>query len=148
DLMSGFFALAALWLLLTWKEDRLRYAGALACYIAAAYSYESAAPVVVFVLIIFYKYHGLALRRSVALSAPFFLGLVVYAAQRHWVMGRSSQSAPLSGGYWQTLIDMIPVAAKYARLAWGIPPFCADYCDLLRTAGHSLFSWPVIGGSI
>jgi tetratricopeptide (TPR) repeat protein len=43
---------------------------------------------------------------------------------------------------------MFPVVPKYARLAWGIPPFLADYCDLLRTAGHSFLSVPVLAGLV
>jgi hypothetical protein len=148
DLMAGFFVLAATWLLLKWNGDRLRYMGAAACFVAAMYSYESAVPFAVLAFIILYSYHDLPWRRSIALSLPFFLLAMAYIGHRHWVMGRSSQSEPLSGSYGQTLVDMFPVVTQYARLAWGVPPFSADYCDLLRTAGHSFFSGPVLAGLV
>jgi tetratricopeptide (TPR) repeat protein len=81
-----------------------------------------------------------------ALSLPFFLLALVYIGNRHWVMGRSSQSEPLSGSYGQTLVDMLPMVLTYARLSCGLPPFCADYCDLLRSSGRSVFSGPVLAG--
>jgi protein O-mannosyl-transferase len=146
DLMAGFFVLAATWLLLNWNGSRPRYLGALACYVVASYSYESAVPFAVVSLIIFYGYHHLPWRRSLALGVPFFVLGIAYIGNRHWVMGRTSQTEPLSGSYGQTLIDMFPMVLTYARLSCGLPPFCADYCDLLRAAGRSVFSGPVLAG--
>jgi protein O-mannosyl-transferase len=148
DLLAGFFTLTAAWLLLKWRGDWPRYFGALGCFVVAMYSYETAVPFAAMAFIILYAYHRLALRRSVALGLPFFLLAAAFMSHRHWVMGRTSQSEPLSGSYGQTLVDMFPIVPKYARLAWGVPPFSADYCDLLRTAGHSFFSGPVLAGVV
>ncbi len=146
DLMAGFFVLAAASLLLKWNGGGRLYAGSLACFVVGSYSYEAAVPFAVVAFIILYGYHRLPRRRSLALSLPFFLLGLAYMGNRHWVMGRSSQSEPLSGSYGQTLLDTIAVAPAYARLSCGAPPFSADYCDLLRTAGHSVFSAPVLAG--
>lgn len=148
DLMAAFFVLAATWFLLRWNGNRLQYIASLACFVVGIYSYETAVPFALMALIILYGYHRLPWRRSVALSLPFFLLAMAFMGHRHWVMGRTSQSEPLSGSYGQTLIDMFPVVLTYARLSCGVPPFSADYCDLLRSAGRSVFSIPVLAGLI
>jgi len=71
---------------------------------------------------------------------------MVYTVHRHLVLGHSSQGAPLSGSYGQTLIDMFPVVTKYGRLLWGVPPFCIDYS---YWPGHyPIFSREVLVGAI
>jgi hypothetical protein len=51
----------------------------------------------------------------------------VNVVHRRLVIGRNSQTAPLSGSYFQTLLDMFPVVPKYFRLLWGVSPFQIDY---------------------
>jgi len=58
----------------------------------------------------------------------------------------SSQTAPISGSYGQTLIDMLPVVPKYIRLLFGIPPFFIDYTYL--KGGNALLSAPVLTGLV
>src|SRR6266545_6171999 len=125
DIMAAVFVLAATRSLLKWKEDG--YFLALICFLLAVYSKESAVPFALLVFFIAYGFLTLRLRWSMALTAPFVLIAMVYTVHRHLVLGHSSQGAPLSGSYGQTLIDMFPVVTKYARLLWGVPPFCIDY---------------------
>ncbi len=80
------------------------------------------------------------------LAVPFLFVAVVYIAHRHLVIGQSSQAAPISGTYGQTLIDMFPVATKYVRLFWGLPPFCIDYSYL--TGHYRFLSGEVIAGAV
>lgn len=146
DIMAAVFVLAATRSLLKWKEGHNGCFPALVFYLLAVYSKESAVPFALLVFFIAYGFHKLPLRRSIALTAPFLLVAMVYTVHRHLVLGHSSQGAPLSGTYGQTLIDMFPVVTKYARLFWGVPPFCIDYSYL---QGHLRFiSSEVLAGAI
>jgi tetratricopeptide (TPR) repeat protein len=146
DLMAGLFTLASAWMLLKWDGHPGGFVASLIFFAAAIYSYEIAVPFVFVAVFILVGYHRLPLQKAFVFSIPFFALGMAFMAHRHWVMGRTSQYEPLSGAYGQTLIDMLPVTLKYARLAFGVPPFSADYCDLIQHAGHSLFSGAVIGG--
>ena len=63
---------------------------------------------------------------------------------RHLVIGQSTQTAPLSGSYGQTLIDTVPAVTEYARLLCGLPPFCIDYSFM--PGRLTIFSAPVLTG--
>jgi tetratricopeptide (TPR) repeat protein len=64
------------------------------------------------------------------------------------VLGQSAQCPPLSGSYGQTLLDMLPVAPRYLRLLWGIPPFTIDYNEMVGAPPHHFFSGEVTGGLV
>ena len=146
DLMAGVFVLAALRCLLKWNGGAGGYVAALVFFLLAAFSKESAVPLAMVVFIVFAGLLQLPWRRSAALTVPFLLAAVFYAAWRHLVLGQSAQCAPLSGSYGKTLIDMFPVALEYWRLLWGIPPFCADYNWMVGMPPHPFLSGAVLGG--
>jgi hypothetical protein len=146
DLMAGVFVLAAARSLLTWNEGGRGYVAALLWFLLAAFAKESAVPFALAVFFILHGFHKLPWRRSAKLAVPFLLVAFLYAACRHWVMGRSSQCPPLSGTYGQTLIDMFPVASEYSRLLWGLPPFCIDYNFMVGAPPHPFLSAGVLGG--
>ena len=146
DLMAAVFVLAAARSLLKWDEGGRGYVAALAWFLLAVFSKESAVPFALAVFFMLHGFHKLPWRRSAKLAIPFLLVAFFYAACRHWVMGRSSQCPPLSGTYGQTLIDMFPVALEYWRLFWGIPPFCADYNWMVGAPPHPFLSGSVLGG--
>ena len=110
----------------------------------AVYSKESAVPFVAVALVIFRKIHHLGWRQSISRTASFLLIATMYLANRHFVIGRSSQTAPISGSYGQTLVDMLPVVPKYFRLLWGVPPFFIDYSYL--PGGCRFWSPEVLAG--
>jgi tetratricopeptide (TPR) repeat protein len=107
--------------------SRRNYWWALVFFVLALYSKESAVPFALLCLPL------LAWRRcrnwwpAFRLSLPFLLAAFVFVAHRHLVIGRTSQTTPISGGYVQTLIDTLSAGQIYARLLAGIPPFCIDY---------------------
>jgi hypothetical protein len=130
DILAAFFTLAALRELLLPPENQAARWRGLLFFALAVYSKESAVPLVVVPLVIFRKIHHLGWRQSIIRTAGFLLVAAIYLANRYFVLGRSSQTAPISGSYGQTLIDMLPVVPKYFRLLWGVPPFFIDYSYL------------------
>jgi len=144
DILAAFFTLAALRELLLPPENKAARWRALLFFALAVYSKESAVPFVVVPLVICRKIHHLGWRPTLIRTASFFMVAVVYLANRHFVIGRSSQTAPISGSYGQTLMDMLPVVPKYFRLLWGVPPFFIDYSYL--PGGCRLGSPAVLGG--
>jgi hypothetical protein len=146
DLMAGVFVLAAARSVLKWNGTGGGLAAGLIWFLLAAFSKESAVPFALVVFFLFYGFHKLPWRRSARLTVPFLLAALFYAAWRQLVMGRASQCGPLSGTYGQTLIDMCPVVTEYARLLWGIPPFCVDYNYMVAEPPWPLLSGRVLGG--
>jgi len=146
DLMAGVFVLAAARAVLKWNGGQRGLWAALGWFLLAAFSKESAAPFAVVVFLLFYGFHKLPWRRSLHLTVPFLLVALFYAGWRQAVIGRASQCPPLSGTYGQTLIDMCPVVTEYARLLWGIPPFCVDYNYMVAEPPYAFLSGRVLGG--
>ena len=130
DILAAFFTLAALRELLLPTEDKAAHWRGLLFFALAVYSKESAVPFVVIPLVIFRKIHHLGWKQSIIRTTWFLMVAIIYLANRYFVIGRSSQTAPISGRYGQTLIDMFPVVPKYFRLLWGVPPFFIDYSYL------------------
>jgi hypothetical protein len=145
DIMAAVFVLLATNLLLAWRGGWPGYAGMAAAFLAALYSKESAVPWVAFAGLAFWSVHGLGVRRAALLTAPLSTLALLALWHRHWVMGRSSQAEPISGTHLQTLVDMLPTVAPYARLVLGIPPFCIDYSYM--KGGYALASLAVLGGA-
>jgi protein O-mannosyl-transferase len=144
DILAAFFTVAALRELLLPPDKKIARWRALLFFALAVYSKESAVPFVVIPLVIFRNIHRLGWKPSLARTGWFFLIAVIYLANRHFVIGRDSQTAPISGSYGQTLLDMLPVVPKYFRLLWGVPPFFIDYSYL--TGGYRFGSSQVIAG--
>jgi len=117
---------------------------ALLYFLLAVYSKESAVPFAVVPLVVFRLVYRLPWKQSCLRSIPFLIITAIYVLNRHFVIGRTSQTAPISGTYLQTLVDMFPVVPKYFRLLWGIPPFCIDYTYM--TGGYSWHSLAVLFG--
>jgi protein O-mannosyl-transferase len=148
DLMAGVFVLASARALLTWNPGARGYVTALVWFLLAVFSKESAVPFALAAFFILYGFHKLPRWQSIKLTVPFLLVALFYLVCQRAVMGRTSQCPPLSGTYWQTLIDMFPVGAEYLRLLMGIPPFCADYNFMVGAPAHPVFSAAVLGGAI
>jgi hypothetical protein len=145
DILATFFCLGALSQLAAWRDGQhLRLGTAIALFALAVYSKESAVPFALIPLAYFWLLLGMPLGRSVRLASGFAVTAAVFVVHRHFVLGQTSQTAPISGTYAQTLIDTIPSATTYTRLALGIPPFNIDYAFLDR--GRALFSLPVVAG--
>jgi hypothetical protein len=130
DILAAFFTLAALRELLLPPGNKAAHWRGLLFFALAVYSKESAVPFAVIPLVIFRKIHHLGWRQSIIRTTWFLMVAAIYLANRHFVIGRNSQTAPISGSYGQTLIDMLPVVPKYFRLLWGVPPFFIDYSYL------------------
>jgi len=146
DILAALFCLGSLSQLLKWKTgDHRRLGLAILLFGLGVYSKESAVP---FALVPF-VYSWVLLRqpvgRSVRLSFGFLLVAAIFVVHRHVVLGQTSQVAPISGTYLQTLIDTIPCAVTYLRLGLGFPPFNIDYAFLDH--GHSLLSLQVLLGA-
>jgi tetratricopeptide (TPR) repeat protein len=141
DIMATVFTLAATRALLRWPEDRKAYVWALIWFLLAVYSKESAVPFAAVAFVIFYRLHQVGWRRSCRLTMGFMAVAAVFVVHRHLVIGRSSQTAPISGSYGQTLLDMFPVVPKYLRLLGGVPPFRIDYSFL---HGHEMWVSPEV----
>jgi protein O-mannosyl-transferase len=145
DIMAAVFTLLATRLLLDWDGRWGKtYCAMVAAYVAAMYSKESAVPWAAFAFLIFWRFHKRSLGYSVVLSLPLVAFSVLSLWHRHAVIGRTSQIAPISGTYGQTLIDMFVTVGPYLRLALGIPPFSIDYSYM--TGGHALTSPAVVVG--
>ena len=145
DIMATVFTLAATRVLLKWDGRNRQSGWALLYFLLAVYSKESAVPFAFVAFVLFWQFHKLSFRQSAVRSAGFMLIAFVFLVHRHLVIGRSSQTAPISGSYGQTLIDMLPVVPKYLRLLCGLPPFFIDYSYM---PGHySAWSPSVITGA-
>ncbi len=146
DILATFFVLASLRELLQPPENRAARWRGLLFFTLAVYSKESAVPFAAIPFVLFLKIQRLPWEESARRAAPFFAVAVVYLLHRHLVIGRSSQTEPISGTYGQTLIDMLPVVPKYFRLLWGVPPFFIDYSYL--SGGWAFWSGAVWGGLV
>ncbi|MBU6398783.1 MAG: tetratricopeptide repeat protein [Verrucomicrobia bacterium] len=127
DIMATVFTLAATRALLRWRGDRRGYLAALGWFLLAVYSKESAVPFVAVAFVIFHKLQRVSWQRSSRLTLGFAAAALVFLVHRHWVIGRTSQTAPISGSYGQTLWDTLAAGPEYLRLLGGMPPFRIDY---------------------
>ena len=145
DILAAFFTLAALREVLQPDESiAARWRGVL-FFALAVYSKVSAIPFVLVLPFLFFKVHRLSLKNIFWRTFPYLVVAMIYVVQRRLVLGRTTQTAPISGSYLQTLVDMLPVALTYFRLLFGVPPFCIDYSYL--TGGYQLLSVPVLCGT-
>lgn len=144
DELATVFTLAATLCLLRWTQDKQPLTGALAFYILALYSKISAAPFAIMALVLARWVHGLPWGRSMLRTSWFFAAAALFMVHRHSVIGQTSQTAPISGTYAQTLVDMLPVIPQYLKLLCGLPPFSIDYTFM--KGGHAFFSLPVQAG--
>ncbi len=144
DILAAFFTLAALRELLLPAPGRLAYWRSLLFFALAVYSKESAVPFAVMPFVLSRTLHRLDWKHCLLRALPFFIVAALYLIHRELVIGRTSQTAPISGTYGQTLIDMLPVVPRYFRLLCGVPPFFIDYSYL--RAGQSFWSVEVLGG--
>ena len=145
DVMAAVFTLASGCLLLRWQPGVGRsYTWAVVLFALAVYSKISAVPFFAVVFLILWRVLKLPWRASCRYGAGFAAVALVFLVHRHWVIGQSHQTAPISGTYFQTLVDTVPVLTQYVRLLLGIPPFCADYSYL--KGGHAIVSGPVLLG--
>lgn len=127
DILATFFVLAAFRELLRSDASRAAYWRGIIYFALAVYSKESAVPFVLVPAIWFFQMDRLPVKKTIQRTLPFLLVAVIYILHRQLVIGRTSQTAPISGSYLQTLVDMFPVVPVYSRLLLGIPPFCIDY---------------------
>jgi tetratricopeptide (TPR) repeat protein len=144
DILAAFFTLAALRELLPPTPGRFAYWRGLLFFALAVYSKESVVPFAVMPFVLLRTLHRLDWKQCAFRTLPFLIVAALYLINRELVIGRTSQTAPLSGTYGQTLIDMLPVVPRYFRLLCGVPPFFIDYSYL--RAGQSLWSAEVMGG--
>lgn len=144
DILAAFFVLASLRELVQPPENLAARWRGLLFFALAIYSKESAVPFAAIALVCFWKIHQLPWKESFRRTIPFFVIAAVYLVHRHLVIGRSSQTGPISGSYGQTLVDMFPVVLKYFRLLWGVPPFFIDYSYL--PSNCQFWSGAVLGG--
>jgi hypothetical protein len=145
DAMATVFTLASLRALLKWDGRPQTLAAALLWYLLAVYSKISAVPFVLAAFAFFIFVLKFPWLKACRLTSGFAVIALVFLVHRHLVIGQSSQTAPISGTYAQTLIDMFPVTPKYVRLMCGAPPFCIDYSYM--TGGNPLFSVPTLFGA-
>jgi protein O-mannosyl-transferase len=145
DAMATVFTLASLRALLKWDGRPQTLAAALAWYALAIYSKISAVPFAMMAMAVFIFILHVPWRKALRLSSGFAVIAALFLVHRHFVIGQSTQTAPISGTYAQTLIDMFPVVPKYLRLLCGAPPFHIDYSYL--TGGHAPFSLVVLFGA-
>ncbi|MEI9961418.1 MAG: tetratricopeptide repeat protein [Limisphaerales bacterium] len=146
DILATFFTLAALRELLLPVENMSARWRSLLFFALAVYSKESAVPFAIIPLVIGHRMFQLPWKQNFIRMAGFPVVAAIYAIHRHLVIGQSSQTAPISGTYTQTLVDMLPVVPEYFRLLFGIPPFCIDYSYL--SGGYRLCSLDVLTGAI
>jgi protein O-mannosyl-transferase len=148
DLMAAAFTLAAALALLRWRTGgrQVSYWASVVFFVLALYSKVSAVPFAVVVFLILHQLKRESLAGSLRRGTPFLVSAAIFLVHRHLVIGRTSQSLPLSGSYVQTLIDTLATVPIYLRLAVGVPPFCADY-DYLQ-GGHPWTSGQVLLGGV
>jgi hypothetical protein len=144
DIMAAVFTLAALRELLKPNGWAKNLAWSLFYFLLAVYSKESAVPFAVIPFFVLRHSKKWPWQKCFVATSGFLAMAAVYMAHRHFVIGRSSQTEPISGTYAQTLIDMFPVAPEYLRLLCGVPPFFIDYSFM---KGHfALVSMAVLLG--
>lgn len=136
DLMATTFVLASSVALL---ERRMGLS--LLWYGLALYSKESAAPLLFSHFLLLLWWSNRSPQTAVRTLIPFAAAAFVFVVHRHLVIGRTSQTAPISGSYGQTLLDTLQVVPEYFRLLFGAPPFIADYT--FQQSGFTLGS-PII----
>ena len=146
DIMAAVFVLAALFKLLNRELTRRDHSMAVMFFALAIYSKVSAGPFPIIAFVVFLLVHKMRWQRAAFYSAPFFAVAFLFVVHNHLVIGRSTQTAPISGSHAQTLIDMLPVVPKYLRLLCGIPPFLIDYSHM--KGGYAITSAPVVGGAL
>jgi hypothetical protein len=149
DTMAAAFVLASCAALLRLEPEkfsRRTYLWAVAFFALAVYSKESAVPFALFCIPVIAWKTQRAWMRTLRLTLPFLAVAFVFMLHRHLVIGRTSQTTPLSGSYAQTLVDTVPAVPIYGRLLAGIPPFCIDY-EYMK-AGHALTSPMVLLGLV
>lgn len=146
DLMAAVFVFAATRSLLKWKNGLASYLAALGYFVLAMYAKESTVPFAAVAFFIAWGFRQMPWRNAVRAAVPFFIAAFLYMLHRHVVIGRTSQCPPLAGDYGTTLINMLPVAGAYLRLAFGIPPFCIDYSYMVSEPPHRFLSGPALGG--
>jgi tetratricopeptide (TPR) repeat protein len=144
DAMAAVFTLAAMRALLEEEETRRGYVRALIWFTLAVYSKISAVPFALVSFLIFHQVRRAPLIQACQLAGGFVAVAAVFMLHRHLVIGQSSQTAPLSGSYAQTLVDTVPAAATYLRLLCGVPPFRIDYSFM--PGGNAITSPPVLAG--
>jgi protein O-mannosyl-transferase len=146
DILVAIFCLTAMSQLLSWKDGQnTRLWVAIGFFGLAVYSKESGVSFALVTLAYFWILLRLPFLCSLKLSSGFFVIAAIFIVHRHFVIGQTSQQEPLSGSYWQTLVDTIPCAVAYVRLALGIPPFNIAYVHLEQ--GQKLVSGPVLVGA-
>jgi hypothetical protein len=149
DAMAATFILASCVALLRLEAEqfsRRTYLWAIAFFALAVYSKESAVPFALFCIPVIAWRTRRAWMPTLRLSLPFLMVAFVFMLHRHLVIGRTSQTTPLSGSYGQTLIDTVPAASIYGRLLAGIPPFCIDYTYM--KPGHVVTSPTILLGLV
>ena len=146
DIMAAVFVLASLHQLLSANPSRRRYWISVVFFALAIYSKVSAGPFPLIVFLVFLLVRKTDWRTAARCSLPFFVVAFAFVVHNHLVIGRSTQTAPISGGYGQTLIDMLPVVPKYIRLLFGVPPFLIDYSFM--KGGYAITSAPVLCGAL
>ena len=146
DIMATVFTLAATRSLLKWDGRNNHYRWALLYFLLAVYTKESAVPFALAAFLIFLGLKNFSFQDAFKRTMGFLAIALIFVVHRHFVIGRTSQTSPISGTHTQTLVDMLPVVPKYLRLLCGVPPFCIDYTYL---PGHNpVFSAPVILGAL
>jgi len=101
DIMASVFTLAALYSILAWTghDHEKPLKGALVFFVLAVYSKESAVPFAIVAFFVFWSIHRLSFKQSLRLSSGFLFVAAFYVVHRHLVIGRSSQTAAISGTY-------------------------------------------------
>lgn len=147
DLMATTFVLASCCALLRWEPggSSRPYWWGVGFFALAVYSKESAVPFALFSIPLLARLKEQKISQALRGAVPFVAVACVFVVHRHLVIGRTSQTAPLSGSYVQTLIDTLTAGPIYGRLLAGIPPFCIDYSYM--KGGQALTSAAVIGGA-
>lgn len=141
DLMATAGVLASAACLSGRSWSRKAMITALVAFVFALYSKVSALPWIVGPFVAGWFLGRGSKRQAWILGGAFLSAAVLFLIHRHLVIGQSHQTAPISGSYLSTLIDMAPVMTLYVRLLLGIPPFCADYTWM--TGGYTLRDVPV-----
>lgn len=127
DIMATVFVLASLRFLLSTLSPWKAASAALASFVLALLSKESSVPFAAASFLVIWFIRRQPLKLTILQSALFFAAAALFMLARHEIIGRTSQAAPISGSYAQTLIDTLPAAVNYLRLLAGIPPFVIDY---------------------
>lgn len=145
DTMATVFTLAAFRALLKWDGSTHKWIWAVVWFVLAIYSKVSAVPFVAVTFVVLLYVLRVPFWRSCRLTSAFAAAAALFMVNRHYVMGQSTQTEPISGTYMQTIVDTVAIFSKYLRLACGVPPFCIDYSWM--TGNHPLWSVVVLGNA-